>query len=1218
MTGSFPASSDGGKADESPPSSQSDKIRVPGSRASTYTGAGFFNGVFRKLLRVGSGLGHFARSLVSHDFAYCTTMSTASTTNLPAAGFPMPLPFPEVMKDAGDSGGVSDSEAALKRGVNSIVLVLDYLHLGRPRRAPSYLRIGARLRQKQWDTVSWLKECARVWIETEAIGPSEMGRGASKVESIEGLVGELSRRASEFGLQSTYDSKKLGAIPAQLPPSEAAGHIVGQSRSSSLTAFKTIEPSRLQFLGAPTFDPRPYLDPLTRAVFEDPDAFAVPLQQYTGELPRVRVHSSYDKKIQLFRMLDQTHRLKLLPPKDVNPALCAGLFSVVKNAQKDRLILDARPRNCLELPVERWIGSLASAEALCSLVLPHGHEFRASSNDLRDFYYFFSVGGARAARNVFAGAVRTQDLKGMNALTLELSALPYVYGSLSSLAMGDLQAVAIAQTCHVGMGIQHHVFRPGQLLSGRGPIPRGPNYTGIVIDDFVSISAVPVGASGPSVAAKQADHINEIYHEVGLIPHDEKATREEVISEFWGAHLDGSRGLLRGSLRRAIPLAHIAMDVARLGYSSVELLQTLAGSFISLLLFRRRLLSIISAIFQAIRGRSARDIVRLSGEVRSELCLLAILLPMACTNLRAPVSHRITATDASQWGEGAVEATIPGLLAAEAHRLILRKSVWTKLLTPGKAWERMHGQLEAEMELPEGEECFKSNPFWEILAEVPAYSEVFSRPARRPRHINIGELRAVVAAEQRLGRMSAHRRELFGIDSQVTLGALLKGRSASTSLNRVLQQSVPNMLGFDIYLEPMYFETSRNRADGPSRGATVPPPSRQAPSWWQEVERGDFERFDRWRAHYSIDDHTLSGLPDFAELNQGVPLRPPLSVEFEAAEFEVEPRETVTPTEIIAEVNYGAIPPATAWPEIAAALSTFNRKQVVLGKGRTWPPQEPGFLDLYSGTRGVPRALRQLGASWTLCFDIAGGQHQDLGVPALQEKLMWLLRSGAFIGMGAAPMCSSFSTAVTPPIRSSLEPYGMQSASGRMQERMREGNAHALWTLRMAQACHELQIGFWVENPASSWMFRLPEWESWVRDAAEVDRWVVDFCQYKAPWRKRTAFICNLAKAGTNRLCQGDHPHIQLRGRSRVHQKLWTLVAQPYPAGLARDIAAQLLDHSRKSALCCTSSCAFQSCSRVGEAKNPGPPRRRLVSRTGELEAVPLVSERTVALQQRV
>ena len=85
-----------------------------------------------------------------------------------------------------------------------------------------------------------------------------------------------------------------------------------------------------------------------------------------------------------------------------------------------------------------------------------------------------------------------------------------------------------------------------------------------------------------------------------------------------------------------------------------------------------------------------------------------------------------------------------------------------------------------------------------------------------------------------------------------------------------------------------------------------------------------------------------------------------------------------------------------------------------------------------------------------------------------------------------------------------------------------------------------------------------------------------------------------------------------------MHQKLRTLVAQPYPAGLARDIAAQLLDHSRKSALCCTSSCACQSCSRIGEAKNPGPPRRRLVSRTGELDAVPLVSERTVALQQRV
>ena len=70
-------------------------------------------------------------------------------------------------------------------------------------------------------------------------------------------------------------------------------------------------------------------------------------------------------------------RLRLQPRESVDPRLCAAT---------DRLILDARPRNALEEPVERWIGSLASGEALCGTVLPEGQVLKSSSHDLRDFY----------------------------------------------------------------------------------------------------------------------------------------------------------------------------------------------------------------------------------------------------------------------------------------------------------------------------------------------------------------------------------------------------------------------------------------------------------------------------------------------------------------------------------------------------------------------------------------------------------------------------------------------------------------------------------------------------------------------------------------------------------------------------------------------------------------------------------------------------------------
>ena len=645
--------------------SQPPGIKVLGSGASTFSGVGFFKGALRRILDTSSGFGYFARSLVSHSYAQdCTTTPRAD-------GFPMPLPYVEVMKPGLDDSAAG-GEIALKRGVNSIILALNYLHLGRPRRVPACIKLGSKLSRRQWEMVRVIKEFARVWVEISPIGPSEMGRGASKAESMEGLLDELSARASSFGLscEGFYGSHRFtesSRASSQALPTDAAGSVVGRSSRSGIAAFQPIEPSRLQFLGTPSFDPRPFMDPLTRAIYEDPIAFAIPFEQYGGVLPRVRVHCSYHKKIQLFKLLDQTKRLTLQAPAHVDPQLCAGLFSVVKSATRDRLILDARPRNCLEIPIERWIGSLAGGEALVNIVLPPACELRVSSNDLRDFYYFFSVGGARASRNIFAGAVRTQDLQGFNALKSEHADLQYVYGSLNSLAMGDLQAVAIAQTCHLGLGIQHGIFDPRSLLTSKGPVPRGPEYYGIVIDDYVSISAVPSSSPGPTKASKQADKIVDVYQKVHLLPHEEKATRDQVISEFWGVHLDGSRGQLRGSLKRSVPLAHIAMDVARLGYCSVDLMQTLIGSFISLLLFRRRLLAILNALFQTVRGREPHDIVRLSGEARSELLLLALLLPVACTNLRAPVSPRVTATDASQWGEGAVEAHLPEQIAREVH-----------------------------------------------------------------------------------------------------------------------------------------------------------------------------------------------------------------------------------------------------------------------------------------------------------------------------------------------------------------------------------------------------------------------------------------------------------------------------------------------------------------------------------------------------------------------
>ena len=165
-------------------------------------------------------------------------------------------------------------------------------------------------------------------------------------------------------------------------------------------------------------------------------------------------------------------------------------------------------------------------------MLPPDKVLRSSSNDVRDFYYFFEVSDARARRKCFAGAVRSRDLAGCSALTPELAQHQWLYGSLATLAMGDLQAVAIAQTCHVGLALRHANLRTAEFLTGKGPIPRGPEYTGIVIDDYVSLSQVPRESLGPSPGAARADAIHDLYHTVGLVPHTEKSERDQSVGNF--------------------------------------------------------------------------------------------------------------------------------------------------------------------------------------------------------------------------------------------------------------------------------------------------------------------------------------------------------------------------------------------------------------------------------------------------------------------------------------------------------------------------------------------------------------------------------------------------------------------------------------------------------------------------------------------------------------
>ena len=114
--------------------------------------------------------------------------------------------------------------------------------------------------------------------------------------------------------------------------------------------------------------------------------------------------------------------------------------------------------------------------------------------------------------------------------------------------------------------------------------------------------------------------------------------------------------------------APLALEVAELGYCTVGLLEIINGSWVSVYMYRKRLLCLMDLCFNAVKGRRAGDVLQLSNNLRQELMLISAMAPFAVTNLRARPSTSLAAVDASSTHFAHVCATIPAATTLELFR----------------------------------------------------------------------------------------------------------------------------------------------------------------------------------------------------------------------------------------------------------------------------------------------------------------------------------------------------------------------------------------------------------------------------------------------------------------------------------------------------------------------------------------------------------------------
>ena len=391
-----PACFSGGLLDEPSSGVDRDKVCPPGSRAPTVKVAALLNSLPRWILKTKGSLRGFLLSVLSMPEKRCSSTSRQDEADGFAAGtWPIPVPYPEAFRSGG--GGY---EGWKKRLLSLEIVVLSWLHLGCPSAAPSFLRLGTKLTSVQWSVVSYLRRLSFDSNFPEFVDAVLMGRAASKFENFDDVLGALSRAALDLhGEGRGYFGGGFNKPDRFEDGWMRSGVLLRKLGGKPMLTARPIVASRLSFPGRPSFDPVQFLDAKTTEIYLRPIDNAVKPNDFDiSAVPKVKVNGQRSEQLALFKKLADSGRLKPVPSNALREPFRSGLFSVIKNESKDRLILDARPPNLLEKAQTKWRGSMASGATLVDLCLPPCCNLISSGLDLTDYFYQFEISEQRTQK----------------------------------------------------------------------------------------------------------------------------------------------------------------------------------------------------------------------------------------------------------------------------------------------------------------------------------------------------------------------------------------------------------------------------------------------------------------------------------------------------------------------------------------------------------------------------------------------------------------------------------------------------------------------------------------------------------------------------------------------------------------------------------------------------------------------------------------------------
>ncbi|CAE7212545.1 unnamed protein product, partial [Symbiodinium sp. CCMP2456] len=559
---------------------------------------------FRLVLRSGTSFAKFLGS------SFCISDRGPAAPN--TALFPLPVPslglFDAGILESSPPGLSSEPTSRrilLERVLYVVVLGLNYLHADFKHVPTDCLRrLPTELHLKVFDRLrSMLRACSEKGEHPLASGR----RGPHLIARLR----ELNAHISGLGL-STFPYPS-GISARVFVPHDADG-------PEALRPYRDADPDRLKISGTGSWNLEAFLSPELRLAYREPHVLrSIPPNLLPGPDGDAEPR---DRTLRLMRLWD-TKGLLFISFQKKEQREVTRVFGSYKSETADR-----------------QIGSYRQATILCQLSVPPGHRLIGASTDRADFYHQAKITASKAEGNCIGPSVRLGDLEGtatleraraLASLVDKKGAAPRrlsplgeaclvsanvprsllqdgeaeVRGAFRSLYQGDHAGVEFATQAHTALlQASGLLTRETQLLAKHAPSRGGP-WEGLIIDDFFSLSSEKLHSRPEdSTAAAKVRQAKACYSQAGVAGSPHKDIDGSDLFLAAGAQVDSTAGTasegrvyVSASTPKLLALSFLSLKAAALPVITEELASNLAGSWISVVMYRRALFSVLDGFF---------------------------------------------------------------------------------------------------------------------------------------------------------------------------------------------------------------------------------------------------------------------------------------------------------------------------------------------------------------------------------------------------------------------------------------------------------------------------------------------------------------------------------------------------------------------------------------------------------------------------------------------